>query len=393
MDFPLKGVRVISLEQAVAAPLASRHLADLGADVIKIERPGSGDFARRYDSSVHGVSSYFAWLNRGKRSLTLNFKEAMGREILEKLLDRADVFITNLTQNTLERADQTPEKVRANRPQLIYCLISGYGSNGPYRHRKAYDLLVQGESGLLSVSGSQEQPAKIGVSIVDISAGVYAAISILAALLQRQQSGKGTWIDIALLETSVEWMGSPLYYYLGSGKHLAREGMRHSLIVPYGPYRCGDDLLINCAIQNQAEWQRFCEIVLQHPDVAEDPRFARNEDRLANRTILEPFIEEIFAEISHQELIRRFEAARIAWGDVNGVEDLENHVQLASRERWFEIEVNEKPFKMLKHPMNIVGMPTRLDPVPTLGEHTNEILQALGYEEESVRELRKAAVV
>ena len=393
MDFPLEGVQVISLEQAVAAPLASRHLADLGATVIKIERPGSGDFARQYDSSVHGVSSNFVWLNRGKQSLTLNFKKPAGREILEKLLDRADVLITNLSQRTLERADLLPEKVRSDRPKMIYCLISGYGASGPYRHRKAYDLLLQGESGLISVSGSPEQAAKVGVSLVDISAGVYAAMSILAALLHRNHTDEGTWIDISLLETSAEWMGSPLSYFLGSGRMLARAGTRHNLIVPYGPYRCREGAFINLAIQNQAEWRRFCEMVLERPDLVDDPRFTRNEDRLANRILLEPLIEGIFSEMDRRQLIQRLERAGIAWGDVNDVSGLENHAQLEARQRWSQILVNGSPFKVLNHPMNIIGMPTRASPVPTIGEHTSEILHSLGIDDERARSLREDEVL
>jgi crotonobetainyl-CoA:carnitine CoA-transferase CaiB-like acyl-CoA transferase len=246
---------------------------------------------------------------------------------------------------------------------------------------------------LISVSGTPEQPVKVGVSLVDISAGVYAAMSILASLLHRQQYGKGTWIDISLLETSIEWMGSPLYYYLGSGRQLARAGMRHNLIVPYGPYRCGEGENINLAIQNQPEWKRFCKIVLERPDLINDSRFVQNEDRLSNRAILEPIIEQIFSGFRRKELIQRLEKAQIAWGDVNDVAGLEKHVQLEARNRWCEILVNGKPFKMLNHPMNIDGMPTREKTVPGLGEHTDEILRMLGFDDARVRELRQASVV
>ncbi len=245
----------------------------------------------------------------------------------------------------------------------------------------------------MSVSGTPERFAKVGVSLVDISAGVYAALSILAALLQRHQSGAGTWIDLSLLETSAEWMGSPLYYYLGSGRQLAREGMRHSLIVPYGPYACGEGEFVNLAVQTQTEWRHFCEIVLERPELAEDPRFVQNEDRLANRSLLEPLIEEVFSGIARGELIQRLDQARIAWGDVNDVSGLEAHAQLEARQRWSEVEVNGKPFRTLDHPMNIVGMPANPSPVPGLGEHTEEILQALGFDDEGARELYETGVV
>lgn len=392
-SYPLTGIRVIALEQAVAAPLASRHLADLGADVIKIERPGEGDFARRYDSSVHGLSSYFTWLNRAKRSLALDFKQPAGTEILQKLLDGTDVFITNLTLAALQRAGLSKEVVQANRPRLIYCTISGYGDGGPYRDRKAYDLLLQGESGLLAATGSPQEPAKVGVSLCDISAGMYAAMATLGALVGRRNTGQGTSIDISLLESAAEWMGSPLYYYLGTGQCLARTGMRHSLIVPYGPYRCGDGQYLNLAIQNEREWLRFCELVLEHPALAKDSRFARNEERLAHRETLEPIIEGIFNGFTRSTLIERLKTAEIAWGDVNDISGLAAHPQLRARAHWSAVEVNGHPFQMLNHPMNLAEMPQRTDPVPSAGQHSEEILNELGYDAAAIATFRQAKVI
>ncbi len=393
MSFPLEGVTVVALEQAVAAPLATRHLSDLGARVIKLERPGSGDFARKYDSSVHGVSSYFAWLNRGKASLTLNFKEPSGRDVLESLLDRADVFVSNLKLETISHANLLPESVRETRPRLICCLVSGYGMDGPYSHRKAYDLLLQGESGLLSVSGTEDQPAKMGVSIVDISAGVYASMAILGAILRRVRTGEGASIDISLLETAAEWMGSPLYYFLGTGSKLSRAGMRHSLIVPYGPYACREGGHINLAVQNEREWESFCQAVLERPEMAGNPEFRTNERRLSNRHAVESIIEEVFSELPREVLIQRLEDAGIAWGDFNDVEGLANHKQLESRGRWAEIEVNGFPFSMLDHPMNISGMPPNRSSVHRLGEDTDDVLRWLGYDEGQIRGLRESDVV
>ncbi len=393
MTFPLANIRVLALEQAVAAPFASRHLADLGADVIKIERPGEGDFARRYDSSVHGASSYFVWLNRAKRSLTLDFKSREGRALLDQLIDGADIFITNLSQDALERAGLTPAAVRATRPRLIYCAISGYGARGPYRDRKAYDLLLQGESGLLMTTGAPDAPAKIGVSLCDIAAGVYAVISILGALLSRAQTGNGAEINISMLEAAAEWMGAPLYYFLGSGKRLARAGMRHNLIVPYGSYRCGDGEHINLAIQNENEWTRFCEHVLQRADFVSDARFARNQDRLANRAALEALIEEIFARLNRAALIERLEQAEIAWGDVNEVNGLAAHPQLRALSRWFDVNVNGAPFEMLAPPLNIGEMPRRAEGVPNIGQHTDEILRELGYADARIHAWRQSGVI
>ncbi len=392
MASPLNKMRVVSLEQAVAAPLASRHLADLGADVIKIEPPG-GDFTRRYDSSVHGLSSYFVWLNRAKRSLTLDIKQPAGREILDKLLDRADVFLTNVTHAALERAELTSSAVRTTRSRLIYRTITGYGADGPYRDRKAYDLLLQGESGILQASGSVQEPAKVGVSLCDISAGMYAAMSILGALLGRNNSDADTSIDISMLECAAEWMGAPLYYYLGNEQQLPRAGMRHNLIVPYGPYLCGDGQFLNLAIQAEHEWQSFCEHVLSRSELATDMRFATNEARLVHREILEPLIEEIFSASNRETWIERLDQVRIAWGNVNDVRGLAAHEQLHARSRWSTVEVNGQPFEMLNHPMNLDGTTPRNEAVPTIGQHTQEILWELGYDAAGIEALHQASVV
>ncbi len=393
MTYPLTGIKIVALEQAVAAPLASRHLADLGADVIKIERPNHGDFARRYDGSVHGVSSYFTWLNRSKRSLTLNIKQAQGIEIIKKLLDNSDIFLTNLSQSALDRAGLNSDKVRANRSNLIYCSISGYGSDGPFRDRKAYDMLLQGESGILESTGTEDQPAKVGISLCDIAAGMYAAMAILGAILIKQNTGEGTTIDIAMLEAAAEWMGSPLYYYLGSHEKLRRTGMRHNLIVPYGSYRCGDGKFVNLSIQNESEWKSFCEIVLKQPELSDDPRFRSNELRFSNREIVESIIESSFSGSTRSELILELDLAGIAWGNVNDVEELANHPQLQARNRWLPGTVLGKPFDMLKHPMNIDGMLQRMEPVPGLGQHSADILKDLGYDDGDILNLKQLDVI
>jgi itaconate CoA-transferase len=393
MPSPLSNTVVVALEQAASAPLASRHLADLGATVIKVERPGKGDFARLYDSSVNGTSSYFAWANRGKLSITIDIKKPDGRKVLETLLDKADVFLTNLSQAALERADLTPEFVRSSRPELIYCSVSGYGSNGPYRDRKAYDLLIQGESGLALTSGTPDEPSKIGISICDIASGIYSTVSILAALIQREREEFGTEIDISMFECSVELMGAPLYFFLGRGEKWLRAGMRHSLIVPYGPFLSKDNRYINFAVQNNDEWKRFCTQVLEKPELVDEPRFKTNEDRMENRKTLELLIQSHISGMSRGDVIKLLDKARVGWGDINDVDDLLNHPQLNARKRWESVNVNQNSFRMLRHPMNILGLPSSLNEVPSLGQHTEEILRSIGYDDSAILSLKRSGVI
>lgn len=373
---PLENLRVVALEQAVAAPFCSRQLADMGADVIKIERPDGGDFARGYDSALNGLSAYFAWLNRGKRSVVLDLKQAEDHAHLAQLIQRADVFVHNLAPGAVERLGFGYELLQEQAPQLIWCGISGYGPDGPYRDKKAYDLLVQAESGVVSLTGSADAPAKVGISIADIASGLYGYSSILAALLNRQRTGRGERIDISMLECLTEWAMPPIHTWQGTGRIPARMGVRHNMIVPYGAYRCADGS-INFAVQNEREWARFCTTVLQQPELIVDPRFASNGQRLHQRAELEPLIEERFTTLTVNEVMARLEEADIANGAVNDVPAVVNHVQLAARGRWTEVETPNGLISALLPPHNLLGVTARMGAVPALGEHTQQVLQEL----------------
>jgi itaconate CoA-transferase len=385
---PLYGVRVIALEQAVAGPMCTRHLADLGADVIKIERPVEGDFARHYDGNVKGLSTNFVWLNRGKRSLTLNVKDDEALEALTKLVDGADVVIQNLGPGAADRLGLGPKQLLEKHPRLVYCSISGYGEDGPYRERKAYDLLVQGETAMIFTSGTTEQPAKIGVSVSDISAGMYAFSGILAALYAREKTGKGGALYVSLFDTSAEWMGVPLYHRMYTGQPLARAGLHHNLIVPYGPYRCGGGEMINLAVQNERQWKNLCEAI-DRPDIAVDARFENNKLRTQNRAELEPLLEEVLQQWGRAEVVRRLEASDVPFGEVNDAAGLAEHPQLAERGRWQESDSEAGPIKLLKLPIIFdedVGEPL---PIPAVGQHTMEILGELGYSAEQITAMQE----
>lgn len=367
---------MVALEQAVAAPFCSRQLADLGADVIKIERPDGGDFARSYEDSLNGVSGHFAWLNRGKRSVVLDFKQPEEHAVLAKLIARADVFIHNLARGAVERLGFGYDTLKEAQPRLIWCGISGYGPDGPYRDKKAYDLLVQAEAGVVSLTGSPDAPAKVGVSIADIAAGLYGYSSILAALYQREQTGRGERIDISMLECLVEWIMPSLYMWQGQGHIPARVGVRHNMIVPYGAYACADGS-VNFAIQNEREWSRFCRTVLQLPQLEHDERFATNAQRLHNRVELETLIEQQFTLLPLDEVIARLEQAAIANGTVNDMSQVANHPQLAARGRWAEVSTPNGRISALLPPHNLNSAPPRIGAVPALGEHTRQILTEL----------------
>ena len=377
MSFPLAGVRVVALEQAVAAPLCTQHLADLGADVVKIERPEGGDFARRYDLAVNGESAHFVWLNRGKRSVVLDVKFPADRQVLDALLARADVFVHNLGPGAVERLGYGWETLHAAWPRLISCAISGYGQTGPYRDRKAYDLLLQGESGVIAVTGTPDAPAKIGVSVGDISAGLYAFSSILAALYDRERTGLGRFVDISMLECLVEWVMPAAYHQLYLGQPPARAGMHHNTIVPYGPYRAGDGW-VNFAVQNEGQWERLCQIVLRRPELIDDPRFARNDVRLLHRTVLEPLIEDILSTETRAAVLERLNQADVPYGALNELADVVAHPQLAARDRWHEVDSPHGPLKALAHPLNLSGLSPQHGAVPALGQHTEEIRRELG---------------
>ncbi len=378
MSLPLAGLRVVALEQAVSAPLCTRHLADLGADVVKVERPDGGDFARRYDSVARGQSAYFVWLNRGKRSVVLDLKDSAERSMLDALLARADVFVHNLGPGAVDRLGLGWGTLHERWPRLIWCAISGYGIDGPYRDRKAFDLLLQGESGIIAVTGTPDQPAKVGISIADISAGMYAFSAILAALYERERTGEGRLIDVSMLECLAEWMMAPAYHQLYGGKAPERAGMRHNMIVPYGPYRVGDGSWVNLAVQTEGQWERLCAIVLRRPDLAADPRFRTNELRVRNRDLLEPLIEAALAEDTRRSVQERLDAADVPHGALNDLADLLAHPQLAARGRWLEVDSPSGPIRALAHPLNLAGLPRPAGAVPGLGEHTDEVRRELG---------------
>jgi crotonobetainyl-CoA:carnitine CoA-transferase CaiB-like acyl-CoA transferase len=376
-ELPLAGLRVVALEQAVAAPFCSRQLADMGADVVKIERPDGGDFARGYDGALNGLSAYFAWLNRGKRSITLDLKSEAGRTVLQKLLGRADVFIHNLAPGAVERLGFGYETVREIFPRLIWAGITGYGPDGPYRDKKAYDMLIQAESGVISLTGTPEAAAKVGISIADIAAGLYGYSSILAALLNRAKTGHGERIDISMLECLVEWVMPPIYVFLGTGSIPTRAGLRHNMIIPYGSYSCSDGAVL-FSIQNETEWQHFCELVLEQPTLASDAHFATNSLRLQNRAALEAQIEAYFSQYSVATVIDRLERANIAHSLINDIAAVVDHPQLAVRRRWVNVESFTGQVRALIPPHNLSGISPCMNPIPSLGEHTSVILAELG---------------
>jgi len=376
MDLPLSGVRVVALEQAVAAPFCTRQLADLGADVVKVERPDGGDFARAYDSAIRGQSAYFVWLNRGKRSVVLDLKRPDARAICDRLIDSADVLVHNLSPGAIDRLGFGYDVVSARNPRLIWCGISGYGLDGPYREKKAYDMLVQGESGVVALTGAVDAPAKVGVSVADIAAGLYGYSSILAALIQRHRTGRGERIDISMLECLAEWVSPPLYVWQGTGTVPKRAGLRHNMIVPYGAYRCADGVVM-LAVQTDREWRRLCEHVLAAPALADDPRFVTNDERLAHRALLEQIIEDSFATSTRAAVAAALEHADIATGVVNDVPEVAAHPQLAARERWTTVATPGGVIPALLPPHNLAGAPARMGTVPALGEHTEEVLGEL----------------
>jgi crotonobetainyl-CoA:carnitine CoA-transferase CaiB-like acyl-CoA transferase len=390
---PLDGMTVVAVEQAIAVPFATRQLADLGARVIKIERPGVGDFARGYDTTVKGLASHFVWTNRSKESLTLDLKRPEATGVLWQLLERSDVFVHNLAPGAMERLGFGAGDVRAKHPRMIVCELSGYGPSGPYSGKKAYDLLVQSEAGLVSVTGTADEPSKVGISIADIASGMYAFSGILAALLRRERTGDGATLHVSMLESLGEWMGFPAYYTGYGGKPLLRTGARHAAIAPYGPYRAGDGVTVYLGIQNEREWATFCEQVLGRPELATDPRFGSNHARVAERESLDPIIVAAFAPLTGADVVARLEAAGIANARMNSVTEFLEHPQLLARDRWRDIESPVGPLRALLPPFDVAGMDVRMGPIPALGQHTDAILTELGIDGATVGAWRSSGIV
>ena len=390
---PLSGITVIALEQVIAGPFCTRQLADLGARVIKIERPGVGDAARSYDATVNGMSSHFVWVNRSKESLALDVKHPQAGAILGKLIERADVFVQNLAPGAAERLGLGAAGLRAKYPRLIWCGISGYGPAGPYAEKKAYDLLVQCETGLLSVTGTAESPAKAGIPVADIAAGMYALSSIMAALIRRGRDGVGATLDITMFESLGEWMGFPAYFTAYGGSPPPRAGAFHATIAPYGPFRSGDGHSVFLGVQNDREFGRFCEMVLENPALAGDPRYATGPVRDANRAPLQAEIERVFAQLTAAQCVERLERAEIANARLNSMREFWDHPQSAARARWCEVETPAGPIRAMKPPFNLDDCEPHMGAVPALGEHTRAILGELGYRDADIAALAKAGAV
>ena len=390
---PLDGITVVALEHVIAAPFCTRQLADLGARIIKIERPGDGDFARGYDRQVEGLSSHFVWVNRSKESLTLDLKQESAIAVLKNLLKTADVFIQNLAPGAAARMGLTAEALQKDNPGLILCAISGYGNDGPYRDKKAYDLLIQSEAGFLSITGTPETPSKAGNSIADIAAGMYAYTNILAALLQRGKTGKGTVIDISMLEALSEWMSFPMYYAYKGANPPSRNGASHATIYPYGSFKAGDGKTVMLGLQNEREWAKFCETVLENPALAKDERFDKNFKRNEKRAELLEIINACFSKLSSEQLIARLEQAQIANAHLNDMEGLWKHEQLKARHRWTEVNTPNGQIPALLPPGLNDSYEYRMDPVPSVGQHTDAILKELGIAESEIANMRASGAI
>ena len=390
---PLDGITVISLEHAIAAPFCTRQLADLGARVIKVERPGAGDFARAYDERVNGMSSHFTWVNRSKESLTLDLKQAPALNALKTLLKTADVLVQNLAPGAAARMGLTAELLHLENPKLILCDISGYGNDGPYRDKKAYDLLIQSEAGFLSVTGTPEAPSKAGNSIADIAAGMYAYTNILAALLQRAKTGKGSTIDVSMLESLGEWMSYPLYYAYDGASPPPRNGASHATIYPYGPFKAGDGGTVMLGLQNEREWVLFCEIVLDNPLLAKDERFDKNFKRNESRADLLAIIDACFSKLTTEQVIAKLDQAQIANARLNDMQGLWSHDQLKARNRWIDVDSPAGPIPAMLPPGLNDSYEYRMDPIPAVGQHTNSILTEIGIAQSEIEKMRSAGAI
>ncbi|MDM0119904.1 CaiB/BaiF CoA transferase family protein [Variovorax arabinosiphilus] len=393
MTRPLDGITVISLEHAIAAPFCTRQLADLGARVIKVERPGVGDFARAYDQRVDGEASHFVWVNRSKESLTLDLKQPAALAVLQELIAGADVLVQNLAPGAAARMGLGYDVLQARHPSLIVCDISGYGGDGPYRDKKAYDLLIQSEAGFLSVTGTPDEPCKSGNSIADIAAGMYAYTGVLAALLQRGKTGQGSHVDVSMLESLAEWMGFPMYYAYQGATPPPRSAASHATIYPYGPFAAGDGGTVMLGLQNEREWRVFCEKVLLRPALASDPRFNANAKRNEHRDALKAIILDTFSVMSSAQVLERLDAAQIANARMNDMAGLWAHPQLQARERWREVGSPAGAIPALLPPGRQSAFDYRMDPIPAVGEHTEAILQSLGRSAADIAALRATEAI
>jgi len=389
----LDGVRVVSFEQVLAGPFCTCILADMGAEVIKVERPGVGDLIRHWDKVVRGLSSGYVWLNRNKQSLTVDVKQEKGREILHRLIRDADIFFENYAPGVAERSGLGYEKLKSINPRLIYCSLSGYGQDGPYRDVKAYDLLVQGEAGIIATTGYPDKPARAGIAIVDIAAGMYATLGITLALYQREKTGEGQFIDISMFESIVSWLGYFPHHYWHQGEEPARMGMQHNYVTPYGPYLAQNGKYVTVAVATPKDWEVFCKRVIEKPDLLEDARFDTVEARRKNRAVLEEEIERIFLERDHTEWLERLKKAQLPYGEVRGIAEVLAHPQAIARRLIREVESPVGKVPVVGNPLRLSASPARYDRIPDLGEHTEAILKQLGYDAAAIQQLRSEKVI
>jgi crotonobetainyl-CoA:carnitine CoA-transferase CaiB-like acyl-CoA transferase len=392
-NLALSGVRVLAMEVSVAGPHATRILADMGAEVIKLEKPGTGDLIRQWDTAVRGLSSGFVWLNGNKRSFAVDVKKKAGLEALRRLADRVDVVLENFAPGVADRLGLGAAELCARNPRLIYCSVSGYGQDGPYRDVKAYDLLIQGEAGIIATTGYPDKPAKVGVPIIDLASSMYATVGILLALYQREKTGRGQVIDISMLESAVSWLGYFPHHYWHKGEEPARIGMRHQYVTPYGPYMAGDGVYVSLAVATAQDWDVFCRQVIDRTDLLEDARFRTPEARRTNRAVLEELIEKIFLERTHDEWLSRLKESRLPYGEVRGVAEVLAHPQIIARKMVREMESPVGTVPVVASPLRLSDSPARYDPIPDLGADSEAILRELGYGDAEIEDLRRDKVI
>ena len=389
----LDGVRVLALEVSVSGPHCSRILGDMGAEVIKVEKPKTGDLIRGWDSVVRGLSSGFVWLNGNKRSFAVDIKTPAGREAVQRLAERVDVVLENFAPGVTDRLGLGAAELCARNPRLIYCSVSGYGQDGPYRDVKAYDLLIQGEAGIIATTGYPDKPAKVGVPITDLASSMYATVGILLALYQRERTGRGQIIDISMFESALAWLGYFPHHYWHRGEEPARVGMRHHYIVPYGPYLASDGAYVSLAVATPRDWEIFCRNVIQRPDLLDDARFKSAPDRRRNRAVLEELVERIFLERPQEEWLRRLRASELPHGKLNGIGEVLAHPQAIARKMIREMESPVGPVPVMGSPLRLSDSPARFDPIPALGQDTEPILQELGYTAAEIETIRRDQII